>query len=76
MIYCNLSDSSRQERLELTGRGSDIRDELSAILTELIKTDEGKHLVCDAFAQGFDPEWQEKYDTEIRQFPDPNRRRA
>ena len=29
-----------------------------------------------AFAQGFDPEWEETYDTEIRQFPDPNRRRA
>lgn len=76
MIYCNLSDSSRQEKLEIKGMGSDIRDELSAILIELIKTDEGKHLVCDAFAQGFDPEWREKYDTEIRQFPDPNRRRA
>lgn len=76
MIYCNLSDNSRQTKLELTGRASDIRDELSAIFTELIKTDEGKHLVCDAFAQCFDPEWEEKYDTEIRQFPDPNRRRA
>ncbi len=76
MIYCNLSDDSRKESLELTGRASDIRDELSAILTELIKTDEGKHLVRDAFAQGFDPEWEETYDTEIRQFPDPNRRRA
>lgn len=76
MIYCNLSDDSRQTKLEIKGMGSDIRDELSAIITELIKTDEGKHLVCDAFAQGFDPEWKEKYDTEIRQFPDPNRRRA
>lgn len=76
MIYCNLFDDSRQERLELTGSASDIRDELSAIFTELIKTDEGKHLVCDAFTQGVDPEWEEKYDTEIRQFPDPNRRRA
>ena len=76
MIYCNLSDNSRQTKLEIEGMGSDIRDELSAILTELIKTDEGKHLVCDAFAQGFDPEWEEKYNNEIRQFPDPNRRRA
>ena len=76
MIYCNLSDDSRQTKLEIKGMGSAIRDELSAILTELIKTDEGKRLVCDAFAQGFDPEWEEKYDTEIRQFPDPNRRRA
>ncbi len=76
MIYCNLSDNSRQTKLEIKGMGSDIRDELSAILTELIKTDEGKHLVCDAFAQGFDPEWEEKYNNEIRQFPDPNRRRA
>lgn len=76
MIYCNLSDNSRQTKLEIKGMGSDIRDELSAILTERIKTDEGKHLVCDAFAQGFDPEWEEKYNNEIRQFPDPNRRRA
>ncbi|WP_105303079.1 hypothetical protein [Anaerolactibacter massiliensis] len=76
MIYCNLSDYSRQTKLEIKGMESDIRDELSAIIAELIKTDEGKHLVRDAFAQGFDPEWEEKYDTEIRQFPDPNRRRA
>lgn len=76
MIYCNLSDSSRQTKLEIKGMGSDIRDELSAILTDLIKTDEGKHLVCDAFAQGFDPEWEEKYNNEIRAFPDPNRRKV
>lgn len=76
MIYCNLSDNSRQTKLEIKGMGSDIRDELSAIIAELIKTDEGKHLVCDAFTQGVDPEWEETYDTEIRQFPDPNRRRA
>ena len=76
MIYCNLSDGSRMENLEIKGRGSDIRDELSAIIAELIKTDEGKHLVCDAFAQGFDPEWEEKYDKEIRAFPDPNRRKV
>ena len=76
MIYCNLSDNSRQTKLEIKGMGSDIRDELSAIIAELIKTDEGKHLVCDAFAQGFDHEWEEKYNNEIQQFPDPNRRRA
>lgn len=76
MIYCNLSDDSRQTKLEIKGMGSDIRDELSAIIAELIKTDEGKHVVRDAFAQGFDPEWEEKYNDEIRQFPDPNRRRA
>lgn len=76
MIYCNLSDNSRQTKLEIKGMRSDIRDELSVIIAELIKTDEGNHLVCDAFAQGFDPEWNEKYDNEIRQFPDPNRRRT
>jgi len=76
MIYCNFSDGSRMENLEIKGTESDVRDELSAIIVELIKTDEGKHLVYDAFAQGFDPEWEEKYDKEIRAFPDPNRRRA
>ena len=74
MIYCNLSDDSRQTKLEIKGMGSDIRVELSAIIAELIKTDDGKHLVLAAFAQGFDPEWEEKYNDEIRQFPDPNRR--
>ena len=29
-----------------------------------------------AFVQSVDPEWKEKYDNEIRQYPDPNRRRA
>lgn len=76
MIYCNLSDNSRQTKLEIKGMGSDIRDELSAILTELIKTDEGKHLVRDALKQREDPEWEEKYDKEIRAFPDPNRRKV
>ena len=76
MIYCNLSDDSRQTKLEIKGMGSDIRNELSAIIAELIKTDEGKHLVRYAFAQGFDPEWEEKYNDEIRQFPDPNRRKV
>ena len=74
MIYCNLSDASRRTELEIKGIGSDIRVELSEIIAELIKTDDGKHLVCAAFAQGFDPEWKEKYENEIRQFPDPNRR--
>ena len=76
MIYCNLSDDSRQTKLEIKGMRSDIRDELSVIIAELFKTDEGKHLVRDAFAQGFDPEWEEKYDKEIRAFPDPNRRKV
>lgn len=76
MIYCNFHNDSMPAKLEIKGMGSDIRDELSAIIAELIKTDEGKHLVRDAFAQGFDPEWEEKYNDEIRQFPDPNRRRA
>ena len=74
MIYCNLSDDSRRTELDIRGTGSAICDELSAIIAELIKTDEGKHLVRAAAAQGFDPEWEEKYDKEIRQFPDPNRR--
>lgn len=76
MIYCNLSDDSRQTKLEIKGMESDIRDELSAIIAELIKTDEGKLLALVAFAQGFDPEWEEKYNDEIRQFPDPNRRKV
>lgn len=75
MIYCNLSDDSRQPKLEIKGMGSAIRDELSACITELLKTDEGRHLVCEAFAQVFSPEWEEKYETEIRQFPDPNRKK-
>lgn len=74
MIYCNLSHDSRQTKFEIKGMRSDIRDELSVIIAELIKTDEGKHLVYAALAQGFDPEWEETYDTEIRQFPDPNGR--
>ena len=76
MIYCNLSDDSRQTKLEIKGMRSDIRDELSVIIAELIKTDEGKHLVRAALKQSEDPEWQEKYDKEIRAFPDPNRRKA
>lgn len=62
MIYCNLSDNSRQERLELTGRASDIRDELSAIFTELEKTDAGESLIYVALVQSVDTEWKEKYE--------------
>ena len=29
-----------------------------------------------ALKQSEDPEWKETYDTEIRQFPDPNRRKV
>lgn len=76
MIYCNLSDDSRRTELEIKGTGTDIRDELAAIIAELIKTDDGKHLVLAAFAQGFDPEWEETYSTEIRAVPDPNRRKV
>ncbi|MDD7679656.1 MAG: hypothetical protein PUJ06_04060 [Stecheria intestinalis] len=76
MIYCNLSDGSRQTKLEIKGMGSDIRDELSAIFTELEKTDAGESLIYAALVQSVNPEWEEKYNDEIRQFPDPNRRRA
>lgn len=76
MIYCNLSDDSRQTKLEIKGTETDIRDELSAILVELKKTVVGRDLIRAALKQSEDPEWKEKYDKEIRQFPDPNRRRA
>lgn len=76
MIYCIFFDDSRQDRLELTGRASDIRDELSAIFTELEKIDAGESLIYAALVQSVNPEWEETYDTEIRQSPDPNRRRA
>ena len=76
MIYCNFTDEGEPAELKITGKGKDIRDELSAIIAELIKTDDGKHLVLGAFAQGFDPEWEETYNDEIRQFPDPNRRKV
>ena len=76
MIYCNFSDQSRMENLEIKGTETDIRDELSAILIELKKTVIGRDLIRAALKQSEDPEWQEKYDKEIRQFPDPNRRRA
>lgn len=76
MIYCNLFDDSRQERPELTGRGSDIRDELSAIFIELLKTGMGEQLIYDALHKSIDPEWEEIFDKEIREFPDPGRRRS
>ena len=74
MIYCNLSDDSRRTELEIKGTGTDIRDELAAIFTELKKTDIGQSLIYAALVQCADPEWEETYSTEIRQFPDPNRR--
>ena len=74
MIYCNFTDEGEPAELKITGNGKDIRDELSAIFTELIKTYEGKHLIRAALMQSKDPEWEEKYDKEIRQFQDPNRR--
>lgn len=76
MIYCNFSDGSRMENLEIKGTETDIRDELSAILIELKKTVMGRDLIRAALKQSEDPEWEEKYDKEIRAFPDPNRRRA
>lgn len=76
MIYCNFSDVSGMENLEIKGTETDIRDELSVILIELKKTVVGRDLIRAALKQSFDPEWEEKYDNEIRQFPDPNRRRA
>ena len=76
MIYCNFSDESRMENLEIKGTEPDIRDELSAIIAELKKTVLGRDLIRAALKQSEDPEWQEKYDKEIRQFPDPTRRRA
>lgn len=74
MIYCNLSDDSRRTELEIKGTGADIRDELAAIFTELKKTDIGHSLIYAALVQCADPEWEETYSTEIRAFPDPNRR--
>lgn len=76
MIYCNFSDGSRMENLEIKGTETDIRDELSAILIELKKTVMGRDLIRAALKQSDDPEWEEKYDKAIRAFPDPNRRRA
>lgn len=76
MIYCNLSDDSRKNGIEIGGNRADIRDELAAIFTELEKIDAGELLIYAALVQSVNPEWEETYDTEIRQFPDPNRRRA
>ena len=75
MIYINLSKTSRKRgALRIKGNGADIRDELAVILTELNKTPAGISLVLDALEQSEDPEWQDFYDSEIRAFPDPNRR--
>ena len=41
MIYCNFTDEGEPAELKITGNGKDIRDELSAIIAELIKTDDG-----------------------------------
>ena len=76
MIYCNLSDGSRQTNLEIKGTETDIRNELSVILIELKKTVVGRDLIRAALKQSEDPEWEEKYDKEIRAFPDPNRRKV
>ena len=75
MIYCNLSDASRKIGGEFEGNDADIRDELSAILIELNKTPAGISIVLEALEQSEDPDWQDYYDSEIRAFPDPNRRR-
>ena len=75
MIYINLSKTSRKRgALRIKGNGAKIRDELAVILTELNKTSAGISLVLDALEQSQDPEWQDFYDSEIRAFPDPNRR--
>ena len=76
MIYCNLSDDSRRTELEIKGTGTDIRDELAAIFTELKKTDIGQSLIYAALVQCADPEWVETYSTEIRQFPANRRNKA
>ena len=75
MIYCNLSDASRKRGGEFEGNSADIRDELSAILIELNKTPAGISIVLEALEQSEDPDWQDYYDSEIRAFPDPNRRK-
>ena len=75
MIYINLSKTSRKRgAIRIKGNGAEIRDELAVILTELNKTPAGISLVLDALEQSDDPEWQDFYDSEIRPFPDPNRR--
>ena len=75
MIYINLSKTSRKRgTLRIKGKGTDIRDELAVILTELNKTPAGISLVLDALEQSEDPEWQDFYDSEIRAFLIQNRR--
>lgn len=74
MIYCNFTDEGEPAELKITGEGKDIRDELSAIFIELLKTGMGEQLIYDALHKSIDPEWEEIFDKEIRQFPDPNRR--
>ncbi len=76
MIYCNFTDKNRASKLQITGKGENVRDELSAIFIELLKTGLGRRLIHDAYRQAFDPEWQEIFDKEIREFPDQNRRRS
>lgn len=76
MIYCNFSDEGEPAELKITGKGKDIRDELSAIFIELLKTGMGEQLIYDALHKSIDPEWEEIFDKEIREFPDPGRRRS
>ena len=57
MIYCNFTDESEPARLQITGKGKDIRDELSAIFIELLKTGMGEQLIYDALHKSIDPEW-------------------
>ena len=73
MIYCNLSGD---RGVKIVGTGKYIRDELAALFTELNKTDIGRELIRDALEQSDDPDWQDLYDSEIRAFPDPNRRKT
>lgn len=76
MIYCNFTDEGEPAELKITGKGKDIRDELSAIFIELLKTGMGEQLIYDALHKSIDPEWEEIFDKEIRKFPDPGRRRS
>ena len=76
MIYCNFTDKNRAAKLQITGKGTEVRDELSAIFIELLKTGMGRRLIHDAYRQAFDPEWQETFDKEIREFPDLKWRRS
>ena len=74
MIYCNFTDAGEPAELKITGEGKDIRDELSAIFIELLKTGMGEQHIYNALHKSIDPEWEEIFDKEIRQFPAPNRR--